>query len=249
VTPRAGSELGVVVRAYEKPDRGRVREVCFRTGYMGEPIDWQWRDAESFADLFTSYYTDREPESAFVVEVGGLVVGYLLGCTDTRRAWTPSAVGGRHLLRRGLAFRPGTARVVWRGAGDVIADLARRRIHLDDLDFSDPRWPAHLHIDLLPEARGVGAGRRLMRRWLDTLRSHGISGCHLQTFAENSNAIAFFEAAGFHHRGAPVLAPGMRSRAGGRLHLQVMVRTADQERTSNHGDSKEPMAQAPGGAH
>ena len=35
------------------------------------------------------------------------------------------------------------------------------------------RWPAHLHIDLLPEARGSGVGRQLMARWLDALRADG----------------------------------------------------------------------------
>jgi hypothetical protein len=30
---------------------------------MGEPVDWQWRDLPSFADMFTGYYTDAEPES------------------------------------------------------------------------------------------------------------------------------------------------------------------------------------------
>ena len=111
------------VRPYEPGDRFAVRDVCFRTGYMGEPVDWQWRDEPSFADMFTGYYTDREPESAFVVEVDGRVAGYLLGCVDSARAWNPGAIAGRHVLRRGIAFRPGTARVVWRTLGDAALDL------------------------------------------------------------------------------------------------------------------------------
>src|SRR5258708_37278234 len=107
---------------------------------MGEPIDWQWRDRESFADMFTGYYTDREPESAFVVEADGEVAGYLLGCVDTHRAWNPGAVAGRHCVRRGIAFRSGTAAVVWRTFGDAAVDLARRRLKLRDLEFADARW-------------------------------------------------------------------------------------------------------------
>jgi ribosomal protein S18 acetylase RimI-like enzyme len=190
---------------------------------MGEPIDWQWRDPASFADMFTGYYTDREPESAFVVEVGGVVSGYLLGCVDSHRAWNPGAVAGRHIVRRGIAFRPGTAAVVWRTFSDVAVDVARRRLHLRDLEFDDPRWPAHLHIDLLPPARGRGAGRKLVHDWFARLRDHGVNGCHLQTMAENSDAIAFFAALGFHRHGDPQLVPGLRARGGGRLHSQVMV--------------------------
>jgi ribosomal protein S18 acetylase RimI-like enzyme len=217
---------GFVVRRYTDPaDRAGVRRVCYQTGYMGEPIDWQWRDEESFADIFSGYYTDAEPGSAFVVERSGMVCGYLLGCADSTKAWNPGTIAARHLLRRGLAFRPGTAPVIWRTVGDTIADLARRRVAIRDLEFSDPRWPAHLHVDLLPEARGQGVGRELVRRWFDELHARGGIACHLQTLAENTAAIAFFESVGFERLGSPVLTPGLRTRAGGRLHLQVMVQT------------------------
>jgi ribosomal protein S18 acetylase RimI-like enzyme len=211
------------VRAYDRDDRTRVRDVCYRTGYMGDPIDWQWRDRESFADMFTGYYTEQEPGSALVVEVGGLVEGYLLGCLDSRRAWNPGAVAGRHVVRRAIAFRRGTAAAVWRTFGDVVVDVARRRVKLRDLDFHDARWPAHLHIDLLPPARGRGAGRRLVHEWFALLRDRGIHGCHLQTMAENTGAIAFFSAMGFRRLGDPQLIPGLRARDGARLHSQVMV--------------------------
>jgi len=221
------SEVGAhefTIRPYAPgSDRSGVRDVCFRTGYLGEPVDWQWRDQESFADIFTSYYTDAEPASAFVIDRAGVVCGYLLGCLDSRQAWKPQAIAGRHLLRRGLAFRPGTAPVIWRTLGDTLVDVALRRVAVEDLEFSDDRWPAHLHIDLLPEARGQGLGRQLMRCWFDLLRARGVRGCHLQTFAENWTALAFFESMGFVRHRDPVLTPGLRSRAGTRLHLQVMA--------------------------
>lgn len=208
------------MRAYRPEDRPAVRRICVETGYMGDPITWRWRDAESFADLFTGWYTDHEPESALVADAGGEVVGYLLGCRDSRRA-TPSAeVLRRHLLRRGLLVRPGTAGVVWR----TLADAARARLRGDALDRPfDPAFPAHLHIDLLPGARGGGVGRRLMTRWLDTLRAEGVPGCHLGTWAENAAAIAFFESTGFRREGPPQPMLGMRSPAGARHHTQLMV--------------------------
>jgi ribosomal protein S18 acetylase RimI-like enzyme len=213
----------VVVREYRAEDRPRVRDVCVRTGYMGEPVAWQWPDAESWADMFTGYYTEREPESALVVERGGVVAGYLLGCIDSSRAWNPAAVAGRHILRRGIAFRRGTARVIGRTFTDAAIDLARRRIKVRELEFNDPRYPAHLHIDLLPEVRGIGVGARLVREWLERLRTRGVGGCHLQKFSENMTATAFFEACGFRRLPASQLVPGLRTRAGGRLHTEVMV--------------------------
>lgn len=210
-----------VIRPYESRDREAVRQVCFETGYMGDPIAWQWRDAESFADLFTSYYTDHEPGSATVVEMDGRVVGYLLGCRDTRHAGNPVAPLGRHIVRRGLFFRPGTAGVLWRSVRDIGADAIRR--DLPSASDYDARWPAHLHIDFLPEARGRGVGRSMLSRWLDELRSDGVAGCHLGTWAENDGAISFFEAMGFRRRGRPVPMPGMRDRRGNRHHGQAMT--------------------------
>ncbi len=211
------------IRPYTARDRAAVRHICYVTGYMGEPVDWQWRDAESFADIFSGYYTDREPESAQVVELDGEVAGYLLGCVDSSRVWNVGAIAGRHIVRRGIAFRPGTARVVWRTIADAAVDIARGHVTREQLEFADPRWPAHLHIDLLEQTRGRGAGRALVTGWLDSLRARAIPGCHLQTMAENTGAVAFFESLGFSRFGEPVLTPGLRTRAGGRLHVQVMV--------------------------
>lgn len=213
----------VAIRAYEPKDRDAVRAICVATGFMGEPAGWMWRDEPSFADTFSGYYTDREPTSALVAEVDGDVVGYLLGCRDSRRATSPAAVVLRHVVRRGIAVRPGTAGILWRSVGDVVVDLARRRVRPGDLAFDDPAYPAHLHINLLPVARGQGVGARLVRRWLDQLRLDGVPGCHLQTMAENTGAVAFFEAMGFRRHGEPVPAPGERTRAGARTHIQRMV--------------------------
>jgi len=213
----------VTIRPYRAEDRSQVRHICFVTGYMGDPVEWQWRDQSSFADMFSSYYTDVEPESAAVVEIDGRVAGYLLGCLDGQRAFDPARIALRHIVRRGIAFRPGTAGIVWRTAWDGARDLGTRRVRRDDLELRDPRWPAHLHIDLLPAARGVGAGRRLITRWLDHLRVREIPGCHLTTFAENEPAIAFFRVMGFRLHGEPIPVPGLRTRTGERMHSQVLV--------------------------
>jgi ribosomal protein S18 acetylase RimI-like enzyme len=211
----------VVVRPYVDADRRRVREICFLTGYLGDPVGWLWRDAESFADVFTRYYTDCEPGSAQVAELDGEVVGYLLGCLDSKHGWNPTSAIGRQVVSRGIAFRRGTAGFLWRSVGDVITGLPRGR--LPPPRVTDPRWPAHLHVDLLPVARGQGVGAALMRHWLDRLRAEGVPGCHLETVHENTGAVAFFEAMGFHRQGPPLLAPGLRTPTGARHHVQLMV--------------------------
>jgi hypothetical protein len=47
-----------------------------------------------------------------------------------------------------------------RGIFDV-AISAIRRVPTA-ADFEDPRWPAHLHINVIPQVRGAGVGTALM---------------------------------------------------------------------------------------
>ncbi len=217
----------VTIRPYEVADRAAVRHICFVTGFAGAPVDYQWSDEESFADMFSGYYTDREPGSALVAVADGEVKGYLLGCRDSARAWSPAVPAARHVLRRGLAFRPGTAGFIWRTVADSLGDRIRHGIRPSDYDFVDPAYPAHLHINLLPEIRGTGAGGRLVTTWLDVLRAEGVPGCFLQTLYENTGAIRFFEAMGFSRHGDPLLLPGERTPTGARTHDQTMVQTLE----------------------
>jgi ribosomal protein S18 acetylase RimI-like enzyme len=215
----------VKIRPYEPRDRDRVRHVCYATGYMGERVDWLWRDRESFCDLFTSYYTDAEPQSALVAELDGVVEGYLLGCVDSSKAWSVPKIFLRHMFVRGIAFRPGTAPVVWRSFSDIVMDGIHRQLPTGTVH--DERWPAHLHIDLLPRIRGLGVGSRLVRMWLDSLREKNVAGCHLETVGENHGAIAFFESMGFRRHGRAFPIPGWRSPKGQRHTIQLFAQSLE----------------------
>lgn len=209
----------MTVRPYGPADRAAIRSLFYETGYMGEPATWYWSHEESFAEIWSTYYTDNEPESLFVAVRGDRVVGFLTGCVDTHAAPSPASAVTRAAVRYGLFFRPGAAAFLWRGLFDTLTQLGTPSGELDD-----PRWRSHLHINLLREARGCGAGRALMEAWFDRLAEVGSPGCHLGTLHENERAIAFFERMGFERYGEPQLAPGMRTPAGGRHHLQFMVR-------------------------
>ena len=52
-----------------RPTAKRCAQLCCQTGFLGEPIDPVYEDRELFADFLTTYYTDWEPESSFVLEM------------------------------------------------------------------------------------------------------------------------------------------------------------------------------------
>ena len=212
----------VVTRRFQPDDAEPIRSICHRTGFMGEPVEWMWKDRQSFTAFFCDWWLQNEPESVLVAELDGVVSGYLLGCEDSRRVTHETRTFFRQLALRGCGVRPGTAAVMWRMLGDGLVDGIRGRL---PERVWDQRWPAHLHINLLPTLRRQGAGRRLVSEWLGRLRDHEVPGCHLQTTAENTRAVAFFEAMGFEKHGPPTSEPGFRTPAGERLHIQLMVQT------------------------
>jgi GNAT superfamily N-acetyltransferase len=211
----------IVVRPYRAEDRAAVRHICYATGQLGDTAKHSYADFESYADLFSAYYTDLEPEHAWVAEQGGKVVGYLLGCLDTRRARGPEYYALKHILTRGVCFRPGTAAFYWRGVWDTLVDAFRAHRTRMDLD----RYPSHVHINLMPAARHHGVAETLFRQALLQLKQAGSPGVHGIISAENARMLAFSEKKlGFSRVGKPYLIPCGRSKDGRRVRVQVVQR-------------------------
>lgn len=214
----------LTIRAYDSVDRTSIRDVCCETGIMGNPIGPHWGYKPTWADAQTKYYTDEEPESALVVvNDDKKVVGFLLGCVDSPRQFDKQMEPDHYYtiqgFTRGLFMRPSTAPFIWRALYDKVRDQKNGTIP-DDLEFRNDHFPAHLHIDLLPEARGKRIGTKLVSLWLQHLERREIPGCYLQTVVENPGAVKFFESVGFQSVNADVPVPGLRVvNEDGRMHL------------------------------
>lgn len=155
-----------VIRRYRPADRDAVRWLCCQTGFLGEAIDPVFEDRKLFADFLTNYYLKREPESAFVIEIGGEVRGYLLGCrfpllNQVYNFLQNASLFGT-LVRRYLGYNAASRRFVhWillNGWREVPAA---------------PRRTAHFHINLLPDARSITGTRALIDAFLHYLHGKG----------------------------------------------------------------------------
>jgi len=170
-TPRA------TIRPYRPADREAVREICRRTAYRNLGYAAVFEDGELFADYWTRYYTDFEPESAWVAEQDGRVVAYLLGCVDTRRHI-------RVMARR--VVPPILARVVWRWTGGQYRQPVTHRF-LRWLVLKSWReaphipletFPAHYHCNVVPEGYRQNLYTRLALGFVDHLLRRGCRGIH-----------------------------------------------------------------------
>lgn len=216
----------VFVRPYESDDIEAVRDVCFATGLMGDPISAQFGDRETFAHLFCDWYLLHRSDTCWVVDdsgsrhTRGSAIGYLIASPDPpNEARHQRRVLSRHLLGRRVVLRRDTVGFF----GRAIWDLARDRRALAPVDTL--RYPAEMHINLLPSARGHGMGAALVDSLVQQLRELGVRGIHLGTFGENTGAIAFFESQGFKGVGDAVPNPGFRLADGSRATVRRFCRS------------------------
>jgi GNAT superfamily N-acetyltransferase len=211
----------VEVRPYDGADRDAL-VALFGAAGEGAPSSEVWGHEQSLAEVYLTPYLDLEPESVFVAVVDGRPAGYLAGCVD-ETVFPSEEERTEAVIRKYRLFRvPGPRRFFVRAAYDTALLKLRRQPIAGGL--SDPRWPSHLHIDLLPVARGTGVAEQLMHAWFDRLRAEGSPGCYLQTSAENERAIRYFERMGFAKHGPNPIVPGLRY-DGRRMYQQTMVRS------------------------
>lgn len=155
------------------------------------PDDWVW------AEYWTRYFTDQEPEHVWVACEGpaGGVVGYLTGTVDERRfhRYAPRILPGIawHVIRRRLMRRHQSRRAIL----GLVAALLRDEMRLPP--GAADEFPATCHMNLLPEARGAGVGTRLFRKFLEAMRRAGVPGVHQQPLDINPAILALLAKAGF----------------------------------------------------
>ncbi|MEU0226920.1 GNAT family N-acetyltransferase [Streptomyces sp. NPDC006284] len=181
------------VRPYRPADASALDDICIRTAHHGRDSRPVYADPALLPAIFAAPYVHLDPDLAFVLDDGGgRAVGYILGTADTprfvrefRAEWLPR-VAHRHPAPDGPPRTP----------DEVMAGLLHdpERMLVPEL----AAYPAHLHIDLLPEWQGRGHGRALMGTFRRALRARGVPAVHLVMATANTPARAFYDRMGFH---------------------------------------------------
>ncbi|MFI5492149.1 GNAT family N-acetyltransferase [Actinoplanes sp. NPDC051859] len=180
------------IRAYRPSDLAAVYDICVRTADAGGDARGKYTSDTLMGDIFAAPYAVLEPEHAHVLDDGtGAAVGYVVGTADTvrfaqhfRTEWLPVVTE-----RYPEANDP---RVTLE---DGMLALLRHPERMVSPELAG--YPAHLHIDLLPEWQGRGQGRGLIAAFLDGLRAAGVPRVHLGMARTNTAARAFYDRLGF----------------------------------------------------
>lgn len=167
-----------------------MRHVCLLTGDSGADATGRWSDDGLIPDVYLEPYL-RYPEGlAWVVDKGDGVTGYVVAVTDTtdfvswwRRSWVSEFVD-----RHGSTAQRDEDKWLFDGGTQP-----ERLLNSAVLKA----FPAHLHIDLLPEAQGRGLGRALLQTLGGELDRRGVPGVHLGVGEDNLAATAFYRRLGF----------------------------------------------------
>jgi len=183
----------IVIRGYKREDRQFVRNIAWETAFMGEPASVFFSDKEISSDFLTLYFTDYEPESCFVAESEGSVIGYLIGSKNEACLKKVSFFKIMPKLFLKIAFR----RVLCNKKSRIYLTnclLSFLKGEFNDPDFS-LEYPAVLHINIKKGFRKSGIGSRLISAFVDYIGMSKIKGIHLSTMS--TEAGDFFKANGF----------------------------------------------------
>jgi ribosomal protein S18 acetylase RimI-like enzyme len=183
-----------VLRDATPADAPQLYRICLLTGDAGRDSSALHADPDLLGEVYVGPYLTVEPAVAGVaIDAGGAALGYVLGTPDTTAflsacdgQWWP-ALRDRHPLQATATHRtPADQSLVELIHAPLVPDAELVAAH-----------PAHLHIDLLPEAQGQGLGRALIEWLLSRLAESGAHGVHLGVDPRNTSAIAFYKRLGF----------------------------------------------------
>ena len=180
----------MTIRRGRIDDLAPMRRVCLLTGNSGQDATGRWSDDGLIPDVYLEPYIRYPDGLTWVVDEGDEVIGYVIAVADTAAfAWWWRREWVEEFVDRHGAVAPNEDEA-WLFAGGTQPE---RMAEPDLLDA----FPAHLHVDLLPQAQGRGLGRLLLRTLGQELVRRAVPGVHLGVGADNLGAAAFYRRLGF----------------------------------------------------
>jgi len=185
------SEELINIRKYISSDLTSLYKICLETGDSGKNATHIYTDPDLLGHFYAAPYAVLEPELTFIATLDDVPSGYILGTKNSEQFyqrcetdWFPE-LRKRYKLKNANDSSPDS---------NIIKAIHNGHVLKPEL----VNYPAHLHIDLLPNTQGKGLGRKMINTFIEELRSLKVSAVHLEVGKKNLGAIAFYKHMGFH---------------------------------------------------
>ncbi len=167
------------IRPLRITDTAAVEYVCRVTAGPGcarEPVQ-----SNVIAKMFSTYYARECCDTSFVLaDDDDIAVGYVMCEPDYKRY--------------GRLFRRIDMKNIYHINKKSAFDAWLMPF---PYFFLGRKYPAHLHIDILPEYQGNGYGAQMMNTMLSNLKQKNVKGIMLMASKDNHGAIRFYQRLGF----------------------------------------------------
>lgn len=184
----------ITTRSFRAADTDQLYAICLATGDGGEDAAPLYRDPRLIGHIYVGPYAALEPDLIVVAEDEDGVAGYVLGAAHTadwqdrlEREWWPA------LRQRYAAPDPANA-ANWTADQHRIAAFHHPAQVPEAVAAA---YPAHVHLNMLPRARGRGIASDLLSQGLQRLRLRGAANVHIGANRANMRGVAFWTRSGF----------------------------------------------------
>jgi ribosomal protein S18 acetylase RimI-like enzyme len=182
--------MSYAIRPVHPCDLSSLYRICLLTGNSGGDATDLFEDPELIGHFYAAPYAFIEPELCFVLTYSGSPRGYILGTRNSQNFYKDCEQKWFPLLRERYPLPKKDNGSLDHRIIELIHEGHKPKNDLQE-------YPAHLHIDLLPEAQGKGLGRKLIEVFNNKLKELKVPAVHLEVGKKNPGAIQFYEKVGF----------------------------------------------------
>ena len=182
--------MNFTIRPYHPSDLTALYRICLQTANSGGDATKYFNNPDLVGHFYLAPYVHFEPEVSFVVTNNDEPYGYIVGTKDSQQFFEKCEKDWLPILRN--RFR------LSKKSKQLHEQRIIKRIHEGHVVKKEVKnYPAHLHINILPETQGQGIGRKLMDIFISNLKELEVPALHLEVGKTNSGAIKFYERMGF----------------------------------------------------